>query len=79
MPRSRRCQWKEPWNSAPLNVGLDDLDGERELGQHVVHELDGALLRVAFVDPQHPDPGAVVDGGELVVALLAPPGTSGAG
>ena len=51
-------------------VRLDDLDGEGELGQHVVDELHGALLGVAFIDPQDTNPGAVIDGGELVVALL---------
>jgi hypothetical protein len=52
-----------------LNVGLDDLDPERELLEDVIEELDGGLLVVARVDPQHPDPGAIVDRGVLVVLL----------
>ena len=50
-------------------VGLDHLDAERQLLQDVVEELDRGLLVVARVDPQHPEPGAVVDRGELVVLL----------
>jgi hypothetical protein len=38
-------------------VGLDDLDGEGQLLEDVVDELDRALLVVAVVDPQYPDPG----------------------
>ena len=68
MPRSRTCQWKAPWNSAPLSVWIA-LDPEGELLEDVVDELDRGLLVVAGVDPQHPDAGAVVDRGELVVLL----------
>src|SRR4029453_14616865 len=58
--------------STPLrmNIGLDDLDPEREPLQQVVEELDGGLLVATVIDAQHAEPGAVVDGGELVV--LAP-------
>ena len=48
-------------------VGLDDLDSEGQAFQHVVEELDGRLLVELGVDAQDPQPGAVVDGGELVV------------
>jgi hypothetical protein len=50
-------------------VGLDDLDGEGETLQHVVDELDRRLLIELGIDPKHPEPGAVVDGGELVELL----------
>ena len=56
-------------------VGLEDLDPERQSFQQVVEELDGGLLVELGVDPQDPQPGAVVDGGELVVL----PGLGGAG
>jgi hypothetical protein len=51
-------------------VGLDDLDPKREPLQQVVQELDGGLLVAPVIEAQHSEPGAVVDGGELVV--LAP-------
>ena len=47
-------------------VSLDALDTEGQLLQHVIDELDRRLLVQALVDPQHAQPGAVVDGGELV-------------
>jgi hypothetical protein len=50
-------------------VGLDDLDPEREPLQQVVQELDGGLLVAPVIEAQHSEPGAVVDGGELVVLL----------
>ena len=70
MPRSRTCQWKRALELGAV-VGLDDLDRERELLEDVVDELDRGLLVVAVVDPQDPDPGAVIDRGELVVLLAA--------
>lgn len=51
-------------------VGLDLLDLERQLGEDVVDELDGGLLVVARVGAEDPEPGAVIDRGVLVVALL---------
>lgn len=62
-------------------VGLHLLDLERELREHVVDELDRGPLIVAWVGPQwaDPDSGAVVDGGVLVVALLAGQADSFAG
>jgi hypothetical protein len=48
-------------------VGLDDLDPEPEPLQHIVQELDGSLLVAPVIDAQHAQPGAVVDGGDLVV------------
>jgi hypothetical protein len=39
-----------------LNVGLEDLDPERQPLQHVVEELDGGLLVELGVDPQDPQP-----------------------
>jgi hypothetical protein len=46
-----------------LNVGLDDFDPKRQAQQYVVQELHCGLLVAAGVDAQHPQPGAVVDGG----------------
>jgi hypothetical protein len=51
-------------------VGLDDLYPEGEPLQQVVEELDGGLLVAAVIGAQDSEPGAVIDGGELVV--LAP-------
>jgi hypothetical protein len=57
-------------------VGLDDLDPERQPLQHIVQELDGGLLVELGIAAQHAQPGAVVDGGELVVRLgLGAPGS----
>jgi hypothetical protein len=44
---------------------------------HVVSEGDRGLLVVAVVDPQHPQPGAVID--RRVLVILLPPGPSGSG
>jgi hypothetical protein len=52
-------------------IGLDRLDAERELVEQEVSELDRGLLVELVVDPQDPQPGAVVDGGELVILLPA--------
>jgi len=41
------------------------------LGEHVRCNGDGGLLVASRVGPQHPEPGAVVDGGELVVLLAS--------
>jgi hypothetical protein len=48
-----------------LNVGLDDLHPERQPRQHIIQELDGRLLVELRIDAQHPQPGAIIDGGEL--------------
>jgi hypothetical protein len=57
----------------PLEFGavvcLYHLDLEGQPLEQVVEELDGRLLVTARIGPQYPDPGAVVDGGELVVLL----------
>ena len=50
-------------------VGLDALDLERELLEHVVDEPDRGALVDPRVDAEHSDAGAVVDGGGLVVLL----------
>ena len=50
-------------------VGLDDLYLERELLEDVVEELDRGLKVVVGIDPQHADPGAVIDRGVLLVLL----------
>lgn len=41
-------------------VGLDPLDMERQLLEHVVDELNRALLPQPVVDAEHPQAGAVV-------------------
>jgi hypothetical protein len=52
-------------------VGLDDSTPKGELLK-VVEELDRCLLVVSRVDPQDPDPGAVVDCRVLIVLLAGP-------
>jgi hypothetical protein len=52
-------------------VGLHTLDGERQLGQNVADECDSGFLVAARVGAQHPQSGAVIDRGELVVLLPA--------
>jgi hypothetical protein len=42
--------------------------------EDVVQERDRGLLGVALIHPQYPEPGAVIDGGVLVVALRRGPG-----
>jgi hypothetical protein len=51
-------------------VRLNDLDLEGELGEHVVEELDRCLLIAPVIAAENAQPGAVIDGGELVVLLL---------
>jgi hypothetical protein len=51
-------------------VGLDFLDLDRQLGQDVIDEPDPGLLIVRREGLQHPQAGAVIDSGVLVVALL---------
>src|SRR3990170_4515249 len=50
-------------------VGLDDLHPEGQTLEDVVDELDRRLLVQSVVDLQYPEPRAIIDGGELVVAL----------
>jgi hypothetical protein len=54
-----------------LNVRLDDLDLEGQPFEQIVQELDGGLLVAPWIGAEYPDPGAVVDGGELVVLLAS--------
>lgn len=69
-PGRSRCQWKPAWNSAPLSIWIHT---ERQAFKDVIGELDRSLLIDAVVEPQHPYTGAIVDGGELVVALARRP------
>ena len=47
----------------PVNpVGAQRVDTKWESLDHVVHEIDGVLLRVPSIDPQRPDPRSIVDG-----------------
>jgi hypothetical protein len=52
-------------------IGLNSLDLERQSGGGVVIEHDGSFHIAVGVEPQHSQPGAIIDGGELV-ELLAP-------
>src|SRR6266545_315858 len=72
MPRSSTCQWKAAWNSEPLSVRVRST-WQRQLLEHVVDELDRALLTETVVDAQHAQPRAVVDRGALVVGLACAP------
>jgi hypothetical protein len=53
-------------------VGADRVDAEGEALDHVVDEVDRALLVVARVDAQSADPGRVVDRRELIALQAAP-------
>ena len=55
-------------------VGLDHLEPEGQLLEHVVDELDGGLLVEVVVDAEHAKAGAVVDRGELVVLAFGAAG-----
>jgi hypothetical protein len=52
---------------------LDALDGEGQFGHHIIDEGYGGLLVAARVGAQHPQPGAVINRGELVELLALPP------
>ena len=52
-------------------VGLDLLDLERKPGPDVIEELDCGLLIRSRIGAKYSQPGAVVDGGSLVLALSA--------
>lgn len=52
-------------------VGLDALDAEGQPGEDLVHEGDGGLLSVALIDLEDANPGAVIDGGVLIVRSCA--------
>src|SRR5258708_1585840 len=51
-------------------IGLDDENAERKPPQHLIDEANGRGLVAGVVDLQHADPGAIIDGGELIQALL---------
>jgi hypothetical protein len=52
-------------------IGLNSFNLERHPGCGVVIELDGRLQITVGIEPEHPKPCAIIDGGELV-ELLAP-------
>ena len=62
-----------------MKVGLDHLHREREPLCDVVKERDCGALVGLGLDAQHPQPGAVVDGSELVVPLDRDPRDRGDG
>jgi hypothetical protein len=47
-------------------VGLHDMDPKRETAQDVVHEPNSRALIARVKDLQHPNAGAIIDGGELI-------------
>jgi hypothetical protein len=47
-------------------IGLDDVDAERQSARYVIDELDGRALVTRIVDLQDPNPGAIIDRGELI-------------
>ena len=49
-------------------VRPDFLDAERELFDDVVNKVDGAGLGVFLIDLERPNPGRIIDGGELEAA-----------
>ena len=65
-----------PRQGSPLQLGprVSGPGGvDQSIGEEVVEELDGGLLVAAGVDAQHPETGAVVDGGELVEPFAGSP------
>lgn len=52
-------------------IGSDGVDPERKLIDHVVNEINGALLIVPFVDLERPNPCGVIDGRVLKATNLA--------
>jgi hypothetical protein len=50
-------------------VRLDYEHSERKPSDDLVQKADGGLLVAHVVDLQHSDAGAVIDGGEVVVAF----------
>jgi hypothetical protein len=69
MPLSSACQRSADWNSEPEVWGSPRPRGN--LLEHVLDELNGGLLIESVIDAQDPQPGAVVEGSELVEALIA--------
>ena len=52
-------------------IGLDDQDTEGQTTKDLIHELDGGALIAGVVNLEDADTRAVVDGGELIQALLS--------
>ena len=52
-------------------IGLNSFNLERQSSGRVVLEPDGRLHVAVGIEPGHPEPGAIIDGGEPV-ELLAP-------
>ena len=63
MPLSSTCQWNGPELMAVISPDLPDV--EWECSDHVVNEVDGICLGVAFVDFEGAYTGCVVDGRDL--------------
>ena len=54
------------------SIGTDGVDAKGELLDHVVYEVYGVLLSIAFVDLQGSNPGGIVNGGVLETPDLLP-------
>jgi hypothetical protein len=52
-------------------VGLDTLDGHRQATPHFLDELGGRFDGVVSIDSEHPIPGGLIDGRELIEAAGA--------
>ena len=81
MPLFSTCQWNGPELMAVISPDLPD--GEWEGSDHVVNEVDGICLGVAFVDFEGAYTGCVVNGRDLeapdpVIALQIPDDAHGA-
>ena len=53
-------------------VGLHDVDAEWQAAEDFVDEQPGRALIAGIVDLEDANPRAIVDGGELVQALMSP-------
>ena len=54
------------------SIGSDGIDPERELLDHIINELDGALLVMLPVYLKHSDTGSVINSCVLITADLVP-------
>jgi len=70
-PRVQHVVVEPRYELGPV-VRLGHLDPEGQLLEHVVDEPDRRRLIEPVVDPKDPDPGAIVDRGELVCFLREP-------
>jgi hypothetical protein len=50
-------------------ISLNGLHPKRQVRQHIIHKVHEVLLVVGLIDLEHSQAGAVINGGELIVAL----------